>query len=128
MLVSLPAQHLHTMFTVPIARVVTATSWLCLSLTHAQYVQFLHCMHLFAAGVRDNNGQSPLDCALDSNFSLGSCLDVALYLISRGCGGAEDRNKLMTRACEKGKLDVVKELVEQHKVDPNSEFSYVYTL
>ena len=51
-LVSLPAQHLDTMFTVPIAslRVVAATSWFCLSLTHAQYVQFLHCMYLFAAG------------------------------------------------------------------------------
>ena len=122
------AQHLHTMFTVLIARVVAATSWLCLSLTHAQYVQFLYCMYLFTAGVRDNNGRSPLDSTLDGNDPFGSCVDVALYLINHGCGGANDRNKLMTRACESGKPDVVKELVEQHKVDPNGEFSYVYTL
>ena len=83
---------------------------------------------LFTAGVRDNNGRSPLDSALDCNDLLRSCLDVALYLINHGCGGAEDRKKLMTRACELGKLGVVKELVEQHKVDPNGEFCCMYTL
>ena len=82
-------------------------------------------MYLFAAGVRDNNGRSPLDSALDGNDLFGFFVDVALYLINHGYGGAEDRNKLMTRACEWGKLDVVKELVEQHKVDPNSERCYI---
>ena len=91
------------------------------------YSFYIVCIY-FAAGVRDNNGRSPLDSALDGNDLLGSFVDIALYMINHGYGGAEDRNKLMTRACEKGKLDVVKELVEQHKVDPNGEFSYVYTL
>ena len=91
------------------------------------YSFYIVCIYLLQ-GVRDNNGRSPLDNALDSNTLSGSCLDVALYLISHDCGGAEDRNKLMSRACERGKLDVVKNLVEHHKVDLNSECCSIYTL
>ena len=168
------------MFTVPIARVVAATSWLCLSLTHAQYVQFLHCMYLFATGVRDNNGRSPLDSALDGNDQFGSrvdvalylinlgmcgfltictgvftagvrddkghsplaiaimsknqftdsgCADIALYLMNHGCTCSnEDKAKLLCKACSRGNLDMVKELVEQHKVDPNGEHYYMTVL
>ncbi len=72
--------------------------------------------------------QSPLDIALEGLDD--DCMDVALYLMSRGCAcGDEDKAKLLCRACERGKLGVVKELVEQHKVDPKSEcddlFKYV---
>ena len=45
-------------------------------------------------------------------------LDVALYLISRGCGSDKDKGKLLIRTCWSGKLKVVKELVEQHNVNP----------
>ena len=71
--------------------------------------------------MRDDEGQSPLDKALDSLYDDG-CVDVALYLMSRGCAcGDEDKAKLLCGACYYGKLGVVKELVEQHKVDPKSE-------
>ncbi len=49
--------------------------------------------------------------------------------MSRGCGSHEDKAKLLCGASYWGKLGVVKELVEQHKVDPKSEcddlFKYV---
>ena len=48
-------------------------------------------------------------------------VDVAHYLITRGCGGDEDKGKLLCGACWHGKLDMVKELVEQHKVNPTGE-------
>ncbi len=67
--------------------------------------------------MRDDEGQSPLDIALDDD----GCVDVALYLMSRGCGGDEDKANLLCGACRRGKLGAVKELVEQHNVDPKSE-------
>lgn len=45
------------------------------------------------------------------------CIDVALYLINRGCGSVEDKTKLLCAACRWGNLGAVKELVEEHKVD-----------
>ena len=70
--------------------------------------------------MRDDEGQSPLDKALDDLYA--GCVDVALYLMSRGCAcGDEDKAKLLCGACQWGKLDLVKELVEQIKVDPKSE-------
>ncbi len=66
-------------------------------------------------------GRSPLDIALNVLYDDG-CVDVALYLMSRGCAcGDEDKAKLLCKACQMGKLGVVKELVEQHNVDPKSE-------
>ncbi len=59
---------------------------------------------------------SPLDTTLD--------FGIALYLLSHGCGGDEDKAKLLCKACCKAdKLDVVKGLVEQHKINPNGEIS-----
>ena len=72
--------------------------------------------------VKGDKGQSPLDIALGPLYSNERCVDVALYLMSRGCGGDDDKAKLMCGACQTGKLGVVKELVEQHKVDPKSEY------
>ncbi len=72
--------------------------------------------------MRDDEGQSPLDKALGGcMYDDEGCVDVALYLMSRGCGGDKDKAKLLCAACFHGKLGVVKELVEQHKVDPKSE-------
>ena len=49
--------------------------------------------------------------------------DVGLYLIKHhGCGDEQDKAELLYKACECGNLDVVKELVEQHNVDPNGEY------
>ncbi len=70
--------------------------------------------------MRDDEGQSPLEIALYEQDD-GVCVDVALYLMSRGCGGDRDKAKLLCEACYWSKLGVVKELVEQHKVDPKSE-------
>ncbi len=76
--------------------------------------------------MRDDEGRSPLDKALDDLY-IDGCVDVALYLMSRG--GDEDKAKFLCRACLYGELGWVKELVEQHKVDPKSEcddlFKYV---
>ncbi len=70
----------------------------------------------------DDEGQSPLDKALENPYDDEDCVDVALYLMSRGCAcGDEDKAKLLCGACWYGKLGVVKELVELHKVDPKSE-------
>ncbi len=71
--------------------------------------------------MRDDKGQSPLDIALEDLHDEG-CMDVALYLMSRGCAcGDEDKAKLLCGVCWSGRLDMVKELVEHHKVDPKSE-------
>ena len=71
-----------------------------------------HGFYIFTAltDIRDDEGQSPLDLALD---------DVALYLINHGYGDDKDKTKLLCRACERNRLDIVKDLVEEHKLDPN---------
>ncbi len=69
--------------------------------------------------------QLPLDKALGPDYH--ECdneegrVDVALYLINRGCGWSMHEEKLLCAASRCGKLGVVKELIEQHKVDPKSE-------
>ncbi len=72
--------------------------------------------------MRDDEGYSPLDRAL-KDLDDEDCMDVALYLMSRGCAcGDEDKARLLCEACRCGMLGVVKELVEQYKVDPNSKY------
>ena len=81
---------------------------------------------LLTAGVQDDEGQSLLDITLenrDYDFPDDS-LNTTLYLMTHGYGGDEDKVKVLCKACYWGKLDVVKELVEQHKVDPNGECCY----
>ena len=78
--------------------------------------------------MRDDHGQSPLDRVLkdvDYKDDLEYRLDLCLYLIKHGCCGDEGiMVKLMCEACYWGRLDMVKELVEQHKVDPKGECIY----
>ncbi len=76
--------------------------------------------------VGDDEGQSPLDIALENPYDIDGCVDVALYLMSRG--GDEDKAELLCAACRWGKLSAVKELVEQHKVDPKSECDNIIIL
>ena len=71
--------------------------------------------------VRDDKGQSPLDLALENVLYNFHSIDIRLCLINHGCGDDEDKDKLLCGACCSGRLDVVKELVEQHDRDPNGE-------
>ena len=88
------------------------TSWLYLSLTCALS------MYTLTAGVQ---GVKPLDIVLENNMFYIPNGDVALYLINHGNSGDEERVQLLTKACLYGWLNVVKELVEQYKFDPNGE-------
>ena len=66
-----------------------------------------------------------MDVALDEEF--GDSGRVGLYLIEHcGCSDEQDKAKLLCKACERGNLDVVKELVERHNVDPNGEYITCY--
>ncbi len=76
--------------------------------------------------VRDAYGKSPLNIALDC--WIRGTIYVALYLVNHGCGSDEDKAQLLCYACRDSKLDVVKELVEQHKVNPNGEISRLNAL
>ena len=73
----------------------------------------------------DIREKSPLDHALrwdnDYDYYLVR-VDTALYLMNKlGCGDVKDKVKLLCAACFQGKLNVVKELITEHKVDPNGE-------
>ena len=70
-----------------------------------------------------DDGKSPLDKALDKGYS-DHC-DVALYLINNGYGNEQDKAKLLCKGCSSGNLDVVRELIEQHKVDPTGKHTHV---
>ena len=68
----------------------------------------------------DYEEQSPLDNALNEWWEHDGCVDVAHYLMSCGCAcDDEDKDLLLRAACYHGNMGVVKELVEQHKVDPS---------
>ena len=72
----------------------------------------------------DVRGKSPLDHALNcySDDYTNVRVDTALYLMKKlGCGDDKDKVKLLFAACYQGKLNVVKELITEHKVDPNGE-------
>ena len=77
--------------------------------------------NLIHTDIRNDEGQSPLDLALEGMFDVHSC-NVPLYLINRGCGDDKDKDKLLCEACRCGNLDVVKELVEEHDRDPKGEY------
>ena len=72
--------------------------------------------------MRDDEGKSPLNRVIENVHSEGFP-EVAHYLMNFGCDiDGEILTKLLLGACRRGKLDIVKELVDRHKLDPNSEF------
>ena len=81
---------------------------------------------LLVLGLNNDVGQTPLDVALSHWFIRG--IDVAFYLVKRGCGRREDKGKLLCAACQCGRLDIVKELVEQHNLDILGEHRYMICL
>ena len=86
-----------------------------------------HCFSDYHCPMLTAGVQSLLDKTLadiDDRYIANDYLNTALYLVTHGYGGDEDKVKVLCKACYWGKLDVVKELVEQHKVDPNGECCY----
>jgi len=69
--------------------------------------------------VRDDIDATPMERALDFHDPEW---EVALYLINHGCGGDEEKAKLLCKACDCGEIDVVEELVEKHSIDPNGNY------
>ena len=80
----------------------------------------------FTTGVRDDQGRSLVDIALKHMHEYDDPddgLNIALYLtMNHGVDDEQDKAKLLCGACKWGRLDVVKELIEQHNVDPNGEY------
>ena len=72
--------------------------------------------------MRDDKGKSPLDRAMEDMYFTEGCSEVAHYLMSHGFDSdKETLTKLLCGACRWRKLAMIKELVEQHKLDPKSE-------
>ena len=72
--------------------------------------------------VTDNKGESPLDVALRPNTFKKGSVEAIHYLICHGSGTHKDKAKLLCEACHWGYLNIVKELVEQHQIDPICEY------
>lgn len=69
----------------------------------------------------DEFGQTPLDRAKETSEDCPDFFSVASYLIDHcGCGGEGERIELLCRACQLGRPDVVKEIIEKHSINPNS--------
>ena len=86
-------------------------------------------LYTFTTGVRDGQGRSLVDMTLTNMYKYDDpdCgLNIALYLTNHGVVDEQDKARLLCKACEWGNLDVVKELVEQHNVDPNGECTTCY--
>ena len=49
---------------------------------------------------------------------------TALFLVNHGCDDEEGKAKLLCAICRLGKLNMLKELVNQHSVDVNGKFNY----
>ena len=64
--------------------------------------------------ITDSDGCSPLGWAFSKDIT-----DVEQYLREHGCTVVDgDKDRLIGRACEAGRLDVMKELIEDHNCDP----------
>ena len=69
-----------------------------------------------------NNEPTALDKAIGKVYKNIGCVDVGLYLINCGySGNSENKVELLCGASYWGKLDVVKELLEQHSFDPSKQ-------
>ena len=81
-------------------------------------------MFVHSVDVVDWMGETPLKNAMDWDFCEDNddCFSVALYLIDHsGCGGDDEKIELLCKACQQGKPDLVKEMIEKYKIDPNSK-------
>ena len=61
------------------------------------------------------------------DVALHMFVDAALYLANHGCGDDKDKARLLCEACRQNRLDIVKELVEEHKLDPKGKYYNLYT-
>ena len=77
--------------------------------------------------VTDDDNESPLDKAMENLSQKESCFGVALYLINHGSDNDKDKAKLLCGACEYGKLDLVKELIEHHHIIPSGKHYNSYS-
>ena len=60
------------------------------------------------------------------NLHSKASLDVALYLLKQGCDSNDIiKAKLLFAACQLGRLNMVKELIEKYEVDPNGKFKCI---
>ena len=78
--------------------------------------------------LKDDEGETPLDKVMGFTYldQHKELVDLALSLINRGCGSEKDKGNLLCVACCMSKLDIVKELVEQHKVEPKGTECILY--
>ena len=83
-------------------------------------------LYTSTTGVQDGQGRSLVDTTLTNMYEYydgpDRGLGIALFLINHGVDDEQDKAELLYKACDWGNLDVVKELVEQHNVDPNGEY------
>ena len=122
------------MYTVTVYRAQNTEHELCTShdTIRAAWYQSEHVsneliLHTFTTGVRDGEGRSLVDTTLTAMYDYEDTdcgLNIAFYLINHGVDDEQDKARLLCEACKWGNLDVVKELVEQHNVDPNGEYYY----
>ena len=65
----------------------------------------------------DSDECSLLYCAISNDST-----EVERYLRGHGCTVVDgDKDRLLARACEVRRLDVMKELIEDHDCDPTSK-------
>ena len=123
------------MYTVTVYRAQNTEHELCTShdTIHAAWYQSEHVSNelvllTFTTGVRGGQGRSLVDMTLTNmdEYDPDLGLNIALFLINHGVDDEQDKARLLCEACELGNLDVVKELVEQHNVDPNGECTTCY--
>ena len=79
--------------------------------------------------VRDEEGRTPLDILLEGTDDLDwleqyNGFLIALYLLGCSYGDEEDTVKWLYKACRWGEVEVVKQLVERHNVDPKGEHTH----
>ena len=121
------------MYTVTVYRAQNTELELCTShdTIHAAWYKSEHVSNelillTFTTGVGDDQGCSLVDTTLahilSNEHDIYCGLDTACYLINHGVDDQQDKANVLCEACKWGNLDVVKELVEQHNVDPSGEY------
>ena len=101
------------------------------AIVHNDYCLCNYCCNFLinvdsSPGVNDRDGCSPLEAALIWLYNFEGCNDAAICLINRGCGGDKQKAQLLYGACLWGRLDIVKELVELHNLNPNRKWLVLY--